>query len=74
MYVIIHGDIGDIDYLSVAGPFASEAEAMREGEQLEAEGKLPNEADLGEVAWRVEKLVPPDSMAADYLEDEDEEN
>lgn len=66
MFVIIHGDIGDIDYVSVTGPFSTEEEANREGERLESEGKLPNEDESeGEVAWRVKELVAPENLTAD---------
>lgn len=72
MYVIVHGDIADIDYVSVTGPFATVAEANREGERLMAEGKLPDENENGgETAWRVKPLVAPAALTADYEEDGD---
>ena len=71
MFIIIYGDIGDIDYLDATGPFATREEATAEGERLTAEGKLPDEAELEEVAWRVVALTAPADLTVDYGEEED---
>lgn len=67
MYVILFGEIGDIDYVNATGPFATREEADSVGERLQAEGKIPDEDESGgEVAWRVISLDSPDILEPDY--------
>lgn len=65
MFVIVYGDIADIDYVSVVGPFESKKEAFRQGALLTEAGKLPDEHENGgETAWRVEELGAPENLPA----------
>lgn len=50
MWVVVSGD-GDVDYLQVFGPFATEAEA--EAELLE---------DDDDISWRVHKVESPSAI------------
>ena len=67
MFVVIFGDIADIDYVGSTGPFASAAEANASAVELQNAGKLPSEEESeGELAWRVVELVSPDKLPSYY--------
>lgn len=51
MYVIIAGEMTDVDYCEVFGPFDTEAEANSKAEEMERAGRITVNVDDG-LEWR----------------------